>query len=188
MPGRPAARRQAMVRGHSSAVDCAAGPTATVVQRRSMEDVLVTDVLGEGAISTVARCRHAGHPAELALKMYHRERMSEAQCKQAGPPWRMPRRACTARQPDTAPLQVLHEVEVHAQLDHPGIVPLYAAFQDEDGIFLVQALEPGKSVAKLVHGSGGYLSEDRAASAVMQPLLSALCYLHGKVRPLRHCS
>ena len=34
--------------------------------------------------------------------------------------------------------QVSREIEIHASLLHPHIVRLYAAFEDVDGIYLVQ--------------------------------------------------
>ena len=34
--------------------------------------------------------------------------------------------------------QVAREIDIHASLDHPNVVKLYAAFEDGDGIYLVQ--------------------------------------------------
>jgi hypothetical protein len=50
-------------------------------------------------------------------------------------------------------VQVSREIEIHASLLHPNVVRLYAAFEDADGIYLVQeyasrgewALERGRS-------------------------------------------
>ena len=36
------------------------------------------------------------------------------------------------------PQQVSREIEIHASLLHPNVVRLYAAFEDADGIYLVQ--------------------------------------------------
>ena len=36
------------------------------------------------------------------------------------------------------PAQVSREIEIHASLLHPNVVRLYAAFEDADGIYLVQ--------------------------------------------------
>ena len=77
---------------------------------------------------------------------------------------------------------------VHAKLNHPRVVPLYAAFQDDDGIYLIQELLPGKNVSKMVFAGGGHLTEQLAVSAVIAPLVSALCYLHGKVRCILHAA
>ena len=32
------------------------------------------------------------------------------------------------------------EIEIHAAMQHPGIIQLYAAFEDADGIYLVEEL------------------------------------------------
>ena len=42
----------------------------------------MTDLLGEGAISTVVRCSHPSVTGDVAVKMYHRDRVSEPQYKQ----------------------------------------------------------------------------------------------------------
>lgn len=38
--------------------------------------------------------------------------------------------------------QVSREIEIHASMLHPNIVRLYAAFEDADGIYLVQEYAP----------------------------------------------
>ena len=78
-------------------------------------------------------------------------------------------------------MQVLKEIETHSKLHHASLVPLYAAFEDEDGVYLAQELVAGKNVSKLMHASGGYLSEAKAVSMVIQPLVAAVCHIHSKV-------
>ena len=76
----------------------------------------------------------------------------------------------------------MREIEQHAAFAHPALVPLYAAFEDTDGIYLAMELLPGNNVTKLLHSSGGYLPEDKA-KAVAAALCNALAYLHSKVQP-----
>jgi serine/threonine protein kinase len=54
-------------------------------------------------------------PFQVAVKMYHKDRMSGMNVR-----------------------QVAREIEIHASLLHPHIIRLYAAFEDGDGIYLVQ--------------------------------------------------
>ena len=146
----------------------------------------VADVLGEGAISSVVSCKHPAHPAGLAVKMYHKDRMSNAQYSKASSAcaawFAAPSALCDTA--TTAVVQVLQEAGTHSQLDNPGVVPLYAAFEDEDGVYLAQELVTGKNASKLVHASGGHLSEATAVTAIMRPLVSALCHMHSKVSSL----
>ena len=46
---------------------------------RSMSELTVMDLLGEGATSTVVRCGHASVAGDVAVKMYHRDRLSDAE-------------------------------------------------------------------------------------------------------------
>ena len=124
---------------------------------------------GRGGMSSVVHCVCARSGAQAAIKMYHRERLSPMNVKQAGVShWRAgamgravcgegepPHRACgalaaaAAAAADTpalfrppclpfTPLQVAREIEIHASLLHPHVLRLYAAFEDADGIYLVQ--------------------------------------------------
>eukprot|EP00884_Botryococcus_braunii_P005479 jgi/Botrbrau1/14932/Bobra.0018s0036.1 len=76
--------------------------------------------------------------------------------------------------------QVAREIQLHAELSHPGIIGLYAAFEAMDAIYLVQEFAPGGDVYGFLGRSGGYLKEDVAVNLVLQPFISALAYLHGK--------
>jgi serine/threonine protein kinase len=85
-------------------------------------DFRVLGVLGEGAMSTVARCECLLTGAKVALKVYHRSRLT----------------ALGER-------QVMREVGIHRGLSHKNVARLLAAFEDADGIYLVLELaEKGK--------------------------------------------
>jgi serine/threonine protein kinase len=77
--------------------------------------------------------------------------------------------------------QVAREIQVHSSMEHPSILGLYAAFEDLDGIYLVQELAPGGDLYRAMGDAGGYLPEEEVAQRVMRPLMSALNYLHLQV-------
>lgn len=52
--------------------------------RRSVDELEAEAVLGEGALSTVALCTCVRSRARLALKMYHKSRMTAASYQQVG--------------------------------------------------------------------------------------------------------
>ena len=58
--------------------------TYNVLVRRSMDELEAQAVLGEGALSTVALCTCVRSRARLALKMYHKSRMTAASYQQVG--------------------------------------------------------------------------------------------------------
>lgn len=73
--------------------------------------------------------------------------------------------------------EAVTEAALHASLDHPAILPLWAAFQDRDFLCLVMQSTMGDlmNIAPLMDRS------DRSiAKYVLGPLLSALAYLHGQ--------
>lgn len=78
-------------------------------------------------------------------------------------------------------LQVAKEIELHSSLVHPGLLPLYAAFEDGNGIHLVQELATGGDLYHLLADSGGHLKEGTVSSFIVRPLLEAVAYLHRQV-------
>ena len=106
--------------------------------------------------------------------------------------------------------QVAREIRLHARLQHRNILPLYAAFEDTEGINLVmassnkdpaslcmhpafyamispfshvlcQAFAAGGSLYSVLGQSGGYLPEERVATHIMPALLSATAQMHAQV-------
>ena len=67
-------------------------------------------------------------------------------------------------------------------LHHPGLVPLYAAFEDDEGIHLVMQLAEQGDLFGELSRQGGFLQEEYVAVRVALPLLKALAYLHERVR------
>lgn len=81
-------------------------------------------------------------------------------------------------------MQVAREIELQASLQHPSIVQIYAAFEDNEGIYVVQEFALGGDLYAQLAQAGGYLAEDQVACEVMVPVLSAMNYMHGKVSPV----
>ena len=77
--------------------------------------------------------------------------------------------------------QVAREIELQASLQHPSIVQIYAAFEDKEGIYVVQEFALGGDLYAQLAQAGGYLAEDQVACEVMVPVLDALGYMHDKV-------
>ena len=70
------------------------------------------------------------------------------------------------------------EIRIHAALDHPHILRLFAAFEDAAGVYLVTELAPRGDVFGELDRRGGAMGEADAVRAVLAPFLSALKYLH----------
>lgn len=118
-------------------------------------DFKICKVLGEGAISTVvlSTCTQSG--CEVALKIYHREKLNSMNLR-----------------------QINREIHIHAGLSHENIIKLYGAFEDADGIYLVQEYAAGGDLYGELSRHGGYMLEVHVVRHVMNPFLSALSYLH----------
>lgn len=77
--------------------------------------------------------------------------------------------------------QVQREILIHIALQHPHIIQLYAAFEDEANIYMVQELASEGDLFHTVKTSeDGAFSELCTAQKVILPLLDTLSYLHGK--------
>ena len=72
-------------------------------------------------------------------------------------------------------------MRIHSSLRHPNIVKLYAAFEDAVGVYLVLEYCPrGDWFQEMRCMPGGRLSEQKAATEVVEPILRALQYLHSR--------
>jgi len=76
-------------------------------------------------------------------------------------------------------MQIAREIAIHSQISHPHVLGFYAAFDDIQNHYMVLEYMPeGDLFAYL--DSRRYLSESQTVDDVVNPLLSALKYLHGK--------
>lgn len=78
-------------------------------------------------------------------------------------------------------MQVAREIDLQASLQHPSIVQIYAAFEDSEGIYVVQEYAVGGDLYAQLAQAGGYLGEDQVAGEVLVPVLAALGFMHDKV-------
>ena len=95
----------------------------------------------------------------MAIKTYHKDRTGSLQLR-----------------------QISREISIHMGLNHPRLVPLYAAFEDDEGIHLVMQLAEQGDLFGELSRQGGFLQEEYVAVRVALPLLKALAYLHERVR------
>ncbi|KAH7617445.1 putative Aurora kinase C [Nannochloris sp. 'desiccata'] len=121
----------------------------------SIQDLKVMRVLGEGALSTVVQCTCCLSGLPIALKMYHRDKLNTLNVKQIG-----------------------REIDIHASLSHLNVIKLYAAFEDTDGIYLVQEFATGGDLYAELSRHGGYMIEAHVTKHVMAPFLTAISHLH----------
>merc|ERR1711904_370081 len=76
------------------------------------------------------------------------------------------------------PDRIAKEVEVMRILEHPHILKLYEAFEDDKCIYIVMELcEGGELLDKIVGLKGGGLSE-KAVAKVMRQVAEAVYYMH----------
>jgi len=73
--------------------------------------------------------------------------------------------------------EVLHEVAVMQNLDHPSLVKIEDFLEDDDHYYIVLEHVPGKTVLKhLMEEQQTFTEQD--ARAIVKPLLQAVAYLH----------
>jgi WD40 repeat protein/serine/threonine protein kinase len=131
-----------------------------LLQGRGRELVLgpyvVLDRIGEGGMGVVYEGRTPGSPKRVALKVFLRERLQN---------------------PD-ALRRFRREVQAASRLDHPNIVRVFEARQDQDLHFLVMEHLAGADLQHLVEQSGP-LPVDRACDFIRQAALG-LRHAHEK--------
>lgn len=74
--------------------------------------------------------------------------------------------------------QVEREIAIHSSIQHANIVDFYAAFEDEQRIYLVLEFAAGGDLFDITKLKGGRLAESEVALLVIKPYLEALSYLH----------
>ncbi len=78
--------------------------------------------------------------------------------------------------------QVEREIRIHVQLDHVNIIKLYAAFEDEKNVYMVQEFAGGGDLFEDLKRNGGSIKEKYVVRDIIVPFMNALQYLHGMVR------
>ena len=78
---------------------------------------------------------------------------------------------------DPLPQRAAREARVAARLNHPGIVGLYELASDDDAVYLVSELVPGRTLAELMRA--GAVS-DRDVARIGVALCDALAHAHAR--------
>ncbi|KAL3135413.1 hypothetical protein ABBQ32_007595 [Trebouxia sp. C0010 RCD-2024] len=76
--------------------------------------------------------------------------------------------------------QVEREIRIHCRLSHGNIIQLYAAFEDDSNVYMVQEYATGGDLYEELKKTGGRFAEARTAADVLRPCISALMYLHSQ--------
>ncbi|WIA36653.1 hypothetical protein OEZ86_007937 [Tetradesmus obliquus] len=121
----------------------------------SIDQFVVAKKLGGGYASTVHLAIDKATGTQVAIKVYHRCKLSQLNN-----------------------YQVQREIRIHSCLDHKNVLQLYAAFEDEVGIYLVTEYASRGDVFGELDRRGGSMTESDAVRQVLGPFLSALEYLH----------
>eukprot|EP00884_Botryococcus_braunii_P001181 jgi/Botrbrau1/11063/Bobra.0302s0006.1 len=108
---------------------------------------------GKASFLHAARCKLSNMP--VALKKYRKDRLSELN-------WH----------------QVQREIRIHSRLNHDNIIQLYASFEDNIYVYLVQEYAAAGDLYEELKRVGGQFPEARTAGEVLCSCLHALTYLH----------
>lgn len=110
--------------------------------------------LYKGRYSAVykAKCSFSGH--SVAIKTYTKAKLSALN-------W----------------YQLERELRIHSSLHHPHIVQLYAAFENDDHVYLIEELAENGDLYTMLKMHGKF-SESHVTSVLLPPLLQTLCHLH----------
>jgi len=136
----------------------AAFSTPMLAAGQSLFGYTIQRVLGKGGMGTVYLAIQQSLGREVALKVMHPQRMHTPQAAEA----------------------FLKEARAAAQLNHPNVVGIHAAYQDEaQGVFAYSMeLVPGATLAQLLKQHGP-LPRPKALTYIMQ-IADALGYAHRK--------
>ncbi|GFR42360.1 hypothetical protein Agub_g3055 [Astrephomene gubernaculifera] len=132
-------------------------PAAMRRRRWSLDDFQVVKRMYKGQTSAVYRATCMRSGITVALKVYFLSRV---------------------------PINVVHmirrEIELHVPLTHRNIVMLYAAFQDEKHIVLVEEFAARGDLFGIHRSMNCRLTETQTSELILAPFLDALAYLHAR--------
>ncbi|PRW57075.1 aurora other [Chlorella sorokiniana] len=120
-----------------------------------LSDFALGKQLYKGKASTLYQATDKVSGVVVALKSYSKRRLSDLN-------W----------------YQVEREIRLHSQLRHPNIIQLYAAFEDDNYVFMVTEFAAGGDLYEDLKRSGGQHRERVVAGDLLPPFMSALAYMH----------
>ena len=74
--------------------------------------------------------------------------------------------------------QICREIAVHSGLSHRNVLDLFAAFEDDEAVYLVLEHCPVGDLFAFKRRAGGRLDERRCIDTVIHPMLTVLHFLH----------
>ncbi|KAI7842591.1 hypothetical protein COHA_003695 [Chlorella ohadii] len=122
-----------------------------------LSDFALNKQLYKGKASTLYQATDKVSSTVVALKSYSKRRLSDLN-------W----------------YQVEREIRLHSQLRHPHIIQLYAAFEDDNYVFMVTEFAAGGDLYEDLKRAGGQHRERVVAGDLLPPFMSALAYMHAR--------
>eukprot|EP00892_Ulva_mutabilis_P001312 jgi/Ulvmu1/11181/UM072_0017.1 len=111
--------------------------------------------LGVGATSVVFQGAHSRTGLCLALKVYFKAQMSSLNRH-----------------------QVQRETEIHSRLDHPNVIAMFGAFEDEDHVVLLLEYAAKGDLFDMLRHFGGRMREKDVARHILTPFMAGLAFVH----------
>lgn len=128
----------------------------TMIRRWSLSDFRIGERVGASRLSAVYRAQHKSTGLELALKCYLRNKLD---------PFSL--------------TQIKREIQIHSKVAHRNIMPFYGSFEDERGnVYLLHQFMRRGDVFNALSSAGGVFSEEKTCAEIIQPVASAVAYLH----------
>jgi serine/threonine-protein kinase len=120
-----------------------------------IDDFTIETLLGEGGMGTVYRARQAEPNRAVALKVLRPDHASDEAYRR----------------------RFLSEKDTLASLEHPSIVPIYAAGEDQGVLYIAMRLVAGSDLGARI-AAAGHLSL-RETVRILRPIADAIDYAHG---------
>ncbi|GAX80680.1 hypothetical protein CEUSTIGMA_g8115.t1 [Chlamydomonas eustigma] len=139
---------------------CVSSTLPPAMQRSStwkLEDFDLHKELYRGKSSLLYMATEKKSGMQIALKLYRKKKLSTLNR-----------------------YQVEREIRIHINMEHENIIRLYAAFEDEKNVYMVQEFAGGGDLFEDLKRNGGQVKERQAVKGVIQPFLSSLVYMHSK--------
>lgn len=121
--------------------------------RRDLARFTAGRLIGRGYASRVYEARDAATGATVALKVYRKAKLCPLNFH-----------------------QIRREVRIHAAFSHPGILALYAAFEDDGAIYLALEHCAKGDLYNYLRQRGTALTESQARPFAPPPSLTSLPY------------
>jgi len=119
--------------------------------------------IGTGASSAVYQCRRIVDGCFFAVKVVDTRHLKFSVCGDS---------------PFSSPLT--REIEILRGLDHLNVVKFYETFEEDDRLFLIMELVPGKELFDTILDQPGGHYNEKSARPIFRQLLKAVAFLHSK--------